>query len=118
VFGEFGHAESLLTLQNRVPDDLYHHGVQKERMVGFLDALKARCEVVELDGGKDWRKGVWADVNKWYRDQREFDAEWTSAGGEKAGELEVLDKQLSARTCRPRDLWQTIESTCSGWHDV
>lgn len=27
-------------------------------MAGFLDALKSRCEVVELDGGRDWRRGV------------------------------------------------------------
>lgn len=25
-------------------------------MAGFLDALKARCETVELDGGRDWRR--------------------------------------------------------------
>ena len=66
--------------QNRVPDDLYHHGVQKERMAGFLDSLKARCEVVELDGGKDWRGGVDGEERsgiKWFQDDQDaFDAEW------------------------------------------
>lgn len=27
-------------------------------MAGFLEALKGRCEVLELDGGRDWRRGV------------------------------------------------------------
>ena len=27
-------------------------------MASFLDALKSRCEVAELDGGRDWRRGV------------------------------------------------------------
>ncbi|BEJ16556.1 hypothetical protein CspHIS471_0511610 [Cutaneotrichosporon sp. HIS471] len=46
----------VISCSNRVPDDLYHHGVQKERMHAFLDSLKGRCDVVELDGGRDWRQ--------------------------------------------------------------
>jgi protein AFG1 len=43
-------------------------------MAGFLDALKARCDVVELDGGKDWRSGTGAaDVDK-------FRARWFLEG--------------------------------------
>jgi len=75
--------------QNRVPDDLYHHGVQKERMAGFLDSLKARCEVVELDGGKDWRGGVDGDEEtgvKWFQDdQGAFDAKWLGCTRDASG---------------------------------
>ncbi|KAL7425111.1 hypothetical protein Q5752_000799 [Cryptotrichosporon argae] len=45
----------VVACTNRVPEDLYHHGVQRDRMLGFLDALRARCDVVQLDGGRDFR---------------------------------------------------------------
>lgn len=54
----------LLPLQNRLPDDLYHHGVQKDRMNSFLEGLKARCTVYELNGGRDWRLGRDEEVDQ------------------------------------------------------
>ncbi|KZP22052.1 hypothetical protein FIBSPDRAFT_739626 [Athelia psychrophila] len=40
---------------NKVPEDLYQNGVSKERLEGFVTALKARCPTVEMTGAKDWR---------------------------------------------------------------
>lgn len=42
---------------NRVPEDLYVNGVQRERLGAFGRALRARCEVVNVgdDESKDWR---------------------------------------------------------------
>ncbi|KAH9935750.1 AFG1-like ATPase-domain-containing protein [Fomitopsis serialis] len=40
---------------NKVPDDLYKNGVQKERLEPFVEALKARCPVVLMRSEKDWR---------------------------------------------------------------
>ncbi|PBK70636.1 hypothetical protein ARMSODRAFT_1017446 [Armillaria solidipes] len=42
---------------NRVPEDLYVNGVQRERLGAFGGALRARCEVVNVgdDESKDWR---------------------------------------------------------------
>lgn len=59
-------------------------------MAGFLDSLKARCEVVELDGGRDWRGGVdgveLEDRVKWYiNDQGGFESAWSQATEGKAG---------------------------------
>lgn len=54
-------------------------------MASFLDALKSRCEVVVLDGGRDWRRGV--DENSepradgWFELGDEgFDRLWTNEG--------------------------------------
>nr|XP_019043548.1 AFG1-family ATPase [Kwoniella bestiolae CBS 10118]OCF22478.1 AFG1-family ATPase [Kwoniella bestiolae CBS 10118] len=62
----------VVACSNRVPEDLYHHGVQKDRMIGFLDALKSRCEVVTVDGGVDWRARTDHDrdeeILKWYQE--------------------------------------------------
>ncbi|KAL1411127.1 hypothetical protein Q8F55_002077 [Vanrija albida] len=73
----------VLACSNRVPDELYHHGVQRERMAGFLDSLKGRCEVVELDGGRDWRRrDEAAGEPRWLElgDER-FDAAWDALPG-------------------------------------
>lgn len=40
---------------NKVPDDLYKNGVQRERLEPFVEALKARCPVVLMRSNKDWR---------------------------------------------------------------
>lgn len=66
----------IVTCSNRVPEDLYHHGVQKERLAGFLDALKARCEVVQVDGGRDWRREIErGDQIRWFHSKQQLDFE-------------------------------------------
>lgn len=59
-------------------------------MMGFLDSLKARCEVVELDGGKDWRGGVDGEQRSavtWFEgDQDAFDREWARSTRDAEGE--------------------------------
>jgi protein AFG1 len=57
-------------------------------MAGFLDALKSRCEVVELDGGRDWRHGTGlpnedVERNVWFKQgDAGFEDAWKIAGGE------------------------------------
>ncbi|WWC73699.1 uncharacterized protein I206_107671 [Kwoniella pini CBS 10737] len=71
----------VVACSNRVPEDLYHHGVQRDRMIGFLDALKSRCEVVQVDGGRDWRRGADEEshnkLRRWYEEKDDsFEAAW------------------------------------------
>ncbi|KAF5357382.1 hypothetical protein D9758_005841 [Tetrapyrgos nigripes] len=42
---------------NKIPEDLYQNGVQRDRLEPFVEALKARCPVLPIDveEGKDWR---------------------------------------------------------------
>ncbi|TFK26508.1 hypothetical protein FA15DRAFT_654338 [Coprinopsis marcescibilis] len=41
---------------NKLPDDLYKNGVQRERLEPFVEALKARSPLFELDVRLDWRE--------------------------------------------------------------
>ncbi|KAF5385887.1 hypothetical protein D9615_002581 [Tricholomella constricta] len=46
----------IVGTSNKVPDDLYRNGVQKERLEPFVEALKARCPVLVMGSERDWRR--------------------------------------------------------------
>ncbi|KAL5528379.1 hypothetical protein ACEPAF_7515 [Sanghuangporus sanghuang] len=46
----------VVASSNKVPDDLYRGGVQRERLEPFVEALKARCPILEMPGKGDWRR--------------------------------------------------------------
>jgi protein AFG1 len=58
-------------------------------MAGFLDALKGRCDVVELDGGRDWRRGVDGESGRvsWFPlGDEDFERSWKVVIGDHKGE--------------------------------
>jgi protein AFG1 len=70
-------------------------------MAGFLDSLKARCEVVELDGGRDYRGGVeGVEVEervKWFTDNSAgFELAWNAEIEGKQGEFVQCGRLISA----------------------
>lgn len=56
----------LVVTSNRHPDDLYLDGLQRERFLPFIAALKEYNDVVEMGGDTDWRQRVLAATPGWY----------------------------------------------------
>ena len=52
----------VVATSNRHADDLYKDGLHRDRFLLFIDLLKRRCEMCQLDDGTDWRGAVLADL--------------------------------------------------------
>jgi peroxisome-assembly ATPase len=67
----------IVGTSNKVPDDLYKNGVQRDRLEPFVEALKIRCPVVSLSSKHDWREHRAANSVKsrktWYTLARKGD---------------------------------------------
>lgn len=49
----------IVTTSNLQPDDLYHNGLQRELFLPAIELIKQHCNVVFVDGEKDFRKQAW-----------------------------------------------------------
>lgn len=63
----------IVGTSNKVPEDLYQNGVQRERLGPFVEALKARCPVVTMESHQDWRvvRGGDGTNRSWFKQGQE-----------------------------------------------
>jgi len=51
----FDNGVVVVTTSNRPPDDLYIGGLNRELFLPFIDILKSKLDILQLDGGQDYR---------------------------------------------------------------
>lgn len=61
----FERGVGIVTTSNFHPDGLYPNGLHRDRILPAIELLKQRMEVVEVDGGKDYRQLGLIDVPRY-----------------------------------------------------
>ncbi|MEZ5896344.1 MAG: cell division protein ZapE [Parvularculaceae bacterium] len=56
----------VVATSNRPPDDLYKDGLNRQLFTPFIDVLKARLEVMEVDAAKDYRLDRLSDARVYH----------------------------------------------------
>ncbi|MET0240436.1 MAG: cell division protein ZapE [Sphingobium sp.] len=56
---------TVITTSNRVPDDLYKDGLNRQLFLPFIDLLKATLDVITLDGPVDYRLDRLGGARTW-----------------------------------------------------
>jgi len=57
---------AVVTTSNRPPRDLYQDGLNRELFLPFIDLIGQRMQVVEVNGGTDYRLHRLAGVHTWH----------------------------------------------------
>ncbi|HEX6144844.1 MAG TPA: cell division protein ZapE [Geminicoccaceae bacterium] len=92
--GLFGAGVVVVATSNFEPDRLYEGGLNRDRFLPFIELLKERVRVVELAGGRDYRRGRLSGAQL-------FQHPWGPAAREA---LDALFEALATRPPEPFEL--------------
>jgi len=116
----FAHGVVLVATSNRLPDDLYNNGINRQLFLPFIELLKRKAEVVTIAGPHDYRLDRLRAAGTWFSpldpdNRRAFDALWVEMLGPEAedGEaIEVLGRKLSFPRAAGGLLRATFDDLC------
>ncbi len=57
---------TIVTTSNRVPDDLYKDGLNRQLFLPFIDLIKQKLDVLSLNGPTDYRRDRLGDAKLWH----------------------------------------------------
>jgi cell division protein ZapE len=120
--GLFDQGLALVTTSNQAPDELYRNGLQRAQFLPAIELIKQHLEVVQVDGGEDYRLrvlekgGVFhfpADAKADAAMAQTFEA-IAGGQGERDVELEIEDRPIRALRTGPGVAWLRFEELCGG----
>jgi cell division protein ZapE len=117
----FARGVTLVATSNRVPDDLYKDGINRQLFLPFIDMLKARMQIVRVAGAHDYRLDRLRAAGAWFSpidpdNERSFAGLWREMldGQEETGaELEVLGRKITLPHAAGGMLRASFASLCS-----
>ena len=120
--GLFDQGLVLVTTSNQIPDELYRDGLQRAQFLPAIDLIKHHLEVVQVDGGADYRLrvlekgGVFhfpADARADAAMANTFEA-IAGGPGQRDIELEIEGRAIRALRTGPGVAWFRFGELCSG----
>ncbi|MEP6876351.1 MAG: cell division protein ZapE [Burkholderiales bacterium] len=117
----FENRVSIVTTSNFKPDDLYPHGLHRDRILPAIELLKSKLEVVNVDNGMDYRQITLAQVGLY---QTPLDAaaeaamrdafERLAEAKDESPLLHIEHRELQARRRAGGVVWFDFKELCGG----
>ena len=120
--GLFRRGVILVATSNSKPDELYKDGLQRQRFLHAIDLLNEHTEVVNMDGGTDYRlrllekAGTYLTPDNDAASQRleHLFEEAASTQTERDIDLEINGRPVRARRCAKGIAWFRFSDICDG----
>jgi cell division protein ZapE len=120
--GLFARGVTLITTSNSPPHDLYADGLQRQRFLPAIALLEQHTDVIELDGGEDYRlrllqkEGTYltpADDTALQHLQHFFRGA-APVGAIEARTLDILGRDINTLRCAKGVAWFDFMELCGG----
>ena len=120
--GLFKRGVTLVTTSNSRPDDLYKEGLQRQRFLPAIELLNEYTDVVNMDGGTDYRLRILQKAGTYlFPDDAAaaerldyFFDESASIQIEADASLEINGRSIRARRCAKGVAWFRFSDICDG----
>ncbi|WP_374659988.1 cell division protein ZapE [Phenylobacterium sp.] len=117
----FARGVTLVATSNRLPDQLYKDGINRQLFLPFIELLKSRVEVVSVAGPHDYRLDRLRAAGTWFSpndpdNARSFMALWRDmlGGEDEMGEtLEVLGRKIHLPHAQGGQVRASFASLCA-----
>jgi cell division protein ZapE len=118
----FARGVALVATSNIPPDKLYKDGLQRARFLPAIEQLKEQTEVLNVDGGTDYRLRVLERAMSWFdanaaATRLEFEKLFDACAGEpgETGVAFILNHRKLHAERRANDvIWFTFKQLCDG----
>ncbi len=120
--GLFSRGVTLVTTSNASPDELYKEGLQRQRFLPAIELLKRHTDVINMDGGTDYRLRILQKAGTYLTPDDEkaaeklnyFFNETASTDVATDIDLDINGRDIRARRCAKGVAWFRFTDICDG----
>ncbi len=121
----FASRVGFIMTSNYHPNDLYPNGLHRDRMLPAIELLKEKLDIVQVDGGKDYRQLARGEIQAYLypfsdRNEQSMQAMFEQAAKAQEGEidrnpaLEIEARRITAHKRAGRVIWFDFQTLCGG----
>ena len=120
--GLFSRGVTLVTTSNVRPDDLYKEGLQRQRFLPAIELLNTHTDVINMDGGTDYRLRILQKAGTYLTPDDEKAAEKLNYFFDETAstqvstdiDLDINGRDIRARRCAKGVAWFRFTDICDG----
>ena len=120
--GLFRRGVTLLATSNTHPRNLYREGLQRQRFIPAIESLERHTDIIELDGGADYRLRLFEQAGTYLSPADEsteaklnhYFAEIASGETIENRRLDILGREILTRRCAKGVAWFDFPEICDG----